>query len=113
MSKTELVEWTVMILIIVLWWPVVFMAWGPAWYQYPLSVVSFGALLVIFRNRLRRLNQGFQVSEEMMEARHKAEEMARGGRPSLDEKEAPDVSEQLPFMPPPVPPDDERRNGNN
>ena len=112
MSKTELVEWIIMILIIVLWWPVVFMGWGPASYQYPLSIVSFATLIAILRNRLKRLNQGFQVSEEMMAARYKAEEMARGGKPSLDEKKPPDVSGQPPFMPPPTPPDDERHNGN-
>jgi len=99
MSKTELVEWIAMILVIVLWWPMLFFDWAPAYYRYPLYVVSVVVLLAVFRARLRRLNEGFRVSETMMDARRRAEDAARGGKPSLDEKEPPDVTGQLPFMP--------------
>ncbi|MBP8952304.1 MAG: hypothetical protein KBI47_07930 [Armatimonadetes bacterium] len=96
MTRVELLEWLTMIAIIVLWWPVVFVGWAPGFYRYPLYVVSAVSLVAIFRNRLKRLNEGFSESELMMEARRRAEDEARGGKPSLDEKQPPDVSDKLP-----------------
>ena len=105
MSRSELAEWIVMILVIILWWPVIFLGWAPRFYQYPLYVFSAVSLLVIFVRRLGRMNEGFRDSEGMMRTKIAAEEQARGGRPSLDEKAPPDVSSQLPFMPGGRPPD--------
>lgn len=96
MTRVELLEWLTMIAIILLWWPVVFAGWAPPFYRYPLYVVSAVSLIVIFRNRLSRLNDGFRESEMMMDARRKAEDEARGGKPSLDEKQPPDVSGRFP-----------------
>ena len=108
MTRVELVEWITMIAIIVLWWPVIFAGWAPSYYRYPLYVISFVVLVVILRNRLKRLNEGFAVSEEMMDAQRKVEQAARGGKPALDEKAPPDVSDQLPFTPPGGPSEDRR-----
>ena len=99
MNRTELAEWIVMILVIVLWWPVVFADWSPEYYRYPLYVFSFVSLVGILVLRLRRLNEGFKVSEGMMQQKIAAEEQARGGKPSLDEKAPPDVSGKVPFIP--------------
>jgi hypothetical protein len=100
MTRSELLEWIAMLLIIVLWWPVLFMSWSPDWYRWSLTLVSAIVLTVIFVRRLRQVNEGFAMSESMMRARIEAEELARGGKPDLDEKTPPDVSVQLPFTPP-------------
>ena len=105
MTRSELSEWIAMILIIILWWPPLFAGWFPDWYRYCLYLLSFVVLGGIFVRRLRRVNEGFRMSEGMMQAKIAAEEQARGGKPSLDEKTPPDVSGQVPFMPPPAPRD--------
>lgn len=97
MSKSELAEWLVMILIILVWWPPIFFNWGPAWYMTGLYAISGVGLMAILIRRLRRMQEGFEVSEQMMRTKIAAEEQARGGKPSLDEKQPPDVSAQLPF----------------
>ncbi len=104
MSKSELAEWLAMILVIVLWWPILFFNWGPAPYRIFLYAYSILALGIILVRRWRRVNEGFAVSESMMRAKLAAEEQARGGKPSLDEKRPPDVSDRLPFAPPASPP---------
>lgn len=106
MSRIELAEWLAMILVIVLWWPVVFAAWGPPWYRIPLTVGSLVILGLIFRRRLALLNQGFSESERMMQMRFEAEKRARGGDPDLSEKRPPDVSDQLSFLRPSSAPED-------
>lgn len=109
MSRTEWVETIAMILIIVLWWPVIFLGWGPPYYRGPLTVVSVVVVLAIFIVRLRRVNQGFSQSERLMQIRFEAEKKARGGDPSLDETRPPDVSSQLPFLSPKAPPSEDKK----
>jgi hypothetical protein len=99
MTRAEWTEWIVMIAIILLWWPVLFWGWMPDYYRYGLTVVSAGALITIFVRRLRRMNQGFSESERMMAAKRAMEDQLRGGKPTLDEKRPPDVSDKLPFGP--------------
>lgn len=115
MSRAELIEWLVMILVIVLWWPLVFTEWGPQYYRYPLYVFSAVSLVTILVRRVARMQEGFAVSEKMMRAKIAAEEAARGGKPPLDERQPPDVSDQLPFVAGPSPEDeqdkDERDDG--
>lgn len=97
MSRTELIEWLVMILVIVLWWPLIFTDWGPTYYRFPLYAFSAVSLIAILVRRVARMQEGFAVSEQMMRAKIAAEEQARGGKPLLDEKKPPDVSDRLPF----------------
>ncbi len=73
MPREEIVEWMVMIAIIVTWWPMVFLGWGPAYYKYPLYAVSFIALAIIFARRLRRVHAGLAESERMKQAAPKSE----------------------------------------
>lgn len=108
MSRIELAEWLAMILIIVLWWPLIFSTWGPAWYRYPLIAVSAVALVAIFIRRLKLVNDGFRMSEQMMQARFEAERKARGGDPDLSEQTPPNVMNQLPLPRPDG--RDQRRN---
>jgi hypothetical protein len=60
-------------------------------------VISAGALIGIFVRRLKRVNQGFSESENMMAARRAMEDQLRGGKPTLDEKRPPDVSGIMPL----------------
>ncbi len=73
MPRAELIEWAVMLAIIVGWWPMVFLGWGPAYYKYPLYAVSFIALGIIFIRRLRRVHTGLKESERMKQAAPKSE----------------------------------------
>ena len=98
MSRAELIEWLVMILVIVLWWPLIFTDWGPTYYRFPLYAFSAVSLIAILLRRLARMQEGFAVSEQMMRAKIAAEEQARGGKPRLDEDKPPDVSDRLPFL---------------
>lgn len=97
MSRIELAEWLGMILIIVLWWPLIFTNWGPEWYRYPLIAVSTVTVVAIFIRRVRLVNEGFRLSEQMMQARFEAERRARGKDPDLSEQTPPDVLNQLPL----------------
>ena len=92
MTRSEFIEWLLMLLIIILWWPVLFGSWSADWYRWSLTVFSAVTLSVIFVRRLKKVNEGFEMSESMMRARIAAEEQARGGKPSLDEKTPPDVT---------------------
>ena len=65
MPRAELIEWVVMLGIIVGWWPMVFLGWGPAYYRFPLYVASLIALAIIFIRRLRRVHTGLKESERM------------------------------------------------
>ncbi len=100
MPRYEVLEWVAMILVIVLWWPPLFMGWFPDWYRVSLYALSALTVLVVFVRRLRRVNEGLAMSEQMMQTRFAAEEKVRGGKPSLDEKAPPDVTGELPLMPP-------------
>ncbi len=73
MPRAELIEWAVMLAIIVGWWPMVFLGWGPAYYKYPLYAVAFIALAIIFARRLRRTREGLAESERMKQAAPKSE----------------------------------------
>ncbi len=73
MPRAELIEWIVMLAIIVAWWPMVFLGWGPVYYRFPLYVASLIALAIIFIRRLRRTREGLAESERMKQAAPKSE----------------------------------------
>ncbi|HCU33902.1 MAG TPA: hypothetical protein DGT21_00230 [Armatimonadetes bacterium] len=74
MSRTELVEWIVIIGTIVAWWPRIFLGYDPLWYHILIYYVSLPVLVIILVRRFRANEAGFRVSEEMLKAQ-------RGGRP--------------------------------
>jgi hypothetical protein len=68
MSRRELIEWIVMLVIVVAWWPRIFMGYDPLWYHILIYYVSPVVLVVIFINRYRNMQAGFQYSEDMMQS---------------------------------------------
>ncbi len=74
MSRSELVEWVVIIGTIVAWWPRIFFGYDPLWYHILIYYFSLPILVIILVRRFRANEAGFRVSEEMLKAQ-------RGGRP--------------------------------
>jgi len=72
MERKELVEWIVILAIIVAWWPHVFLHFDQLWYHVLIYYVSPLALVYIFVRRLRRMQEGFEYSQKVVDARHKA-----------------------------------------
>ncbi len=68
MDRSELAEWIVMLLVIVMWWPPLLFGWGPDWYRYPLYVVSIVTLSYILARRWRRMQEGLRHSQQMLDA---------------------------------------------
>ncbi|MFO7947026.1 MAG: hypothetical protein R6V19_09435 [Armatimonadota bacterium] len=67
MSRRELVEWIVILVIIVAWWPRIFLGYDPLWYHALVYWVSPVILIVIFLQRFRRMQAGFEHSERMID----------------------------------------------
>jgi hypothetical protein len=67
MIKGELAEWIAMIGVIIAWWPPLLFKWAPAWYRYPLYLVSIVVLGGIFLRRWTRMQEGLRESREMLE----------------------------------------------
>ena len=84
MSRDELIEGIIMILIIIGFWPVVFLGWFPDPYKYAYYGISGVIVLLIFILRLGRVRAGLKYSRTMRDLRDQAQS---GGRP-------------MPFMPP-------------
>lgn len=72
MERNELAEWIVMILIIASWWPKIFIGYGPVWYNLVVYLVGPIVLVAIFVVRYRRVREGFEYSENVIKAQHKA-----------------------------------------
>ena len=84
MSREELIEGIIMILIIIGFWPVAFLGWFPEAYKYTYYGISGVLVFLIFLRRLARVRAGLKYSRQMRDLRDQAES---GGRP-------------MPFMPP-------------
>lgn len=67
MSRKELIEWIVILVIIVAWWPRIFLNYDPLWYHILIYYVSPVVLFLIFLNRHRKMQAGFDYSEAMIE----------------------------------------------
>ena len=75
-TREELWEWIVMIAIIISWWPRLFLGWSNPAYLVLIYVVDPVILIVIFRRRLKRMNEGFDHSKSIIDATQKAREEA-------------------------------------
>ena len=72
MERTELAEWIAMILVLVSWWPKIFLGYSSTWYDLLIYVVGPIVLIAIFVVRYRRVREGFEYSERIIDAQHKA-----------------------------------------
>ena len=72
MERNELIEWIVMLLVIVAWWPKIFLNYDPGWYHVLIYLVTPLTLMVIFAVRYRRVREGFEYSKKIIDAQHKA-----------------------------------------
>ncbi len=72
MERNELIEWIVMLLVIVAWWPKIFFNYDPGWYQVLIYLVTPLTLMAIFAIRYRRVREGFEYSKGIIDAQHKA-----------------------------------------
>ena len=84
MSRDELIEGIIMILIIIGFWPVVFLGWFPDSYKYVYYGITGVLVILIFIRRLGRIRAGLKYSRTMRDLQ---EEAQSGGRP-------------MPFLPP-------------
>lgn len=67
MSRAETLEAVAMLVIIVAWWPAIFLRWDALWYRVPLYVLSLMGVLVIFVRRIRRLHEALGYSRRLIE----------------------------------------------
>jgi len=96
MVKGELAEWIAMLAVIAAWWPLL-LGWGPAWYRYPLYVVSFAVLIYVFIRRWGRMQAGLRESENMLKAqRTKDAQPLTPGLPSAPPTDTDDKDNQTP-----------------
>jgi hypothetical protein len=65
MARDELIEWIIMILCVLLWFPRIFFGFNPLWYHLLIYYVEPVALVVIFVRRYRRMKAGFEYSEKV------------------------------------------------
>lgn len=84
MSREELIEGIIMLLIIIGFWPVAFLGWFPDLYKYVYYGISGVLVILIFIRRIARVHAGLKYSRKMHDLQ---EEAKSGGRP-------------MPFMPP-------------
>ena len=84
MSRDELIEGIIMILIIIGFWPVAFLGWFPDFHKYVYYGISGVLVILIFIRRLARVRAGLKYSRQMRDLRHQAQS---GDRP-------------MPFTPP-------------
>jgi len=101
-ERNELVEWIVIVLVIVAWWPRIFFGYDPLWYHLLIYYISPIVLVVILVVRYRRVREGFEYSEQVIRAQHKAAGREMLGTPKQREETA------LPWM---TPPGDEANKG--
>ena len=75
-TRQEFWEWIAMIAIIISWWPRLFLGWGHPVYLALIYFVGPVLLVVIFRRRLKRMNEGLDHSKSIIDATQKAREEA-------------------------------------
>ncbi len=96
MSRRELIEWVVMLLMIVAWWPRIFLGYDPLWYHILVYYVSPVILVLITVRRIRANQEGFRYSERMMQGLEKPDVSGSEAGESGPQPPRP----QLPFAPP-------------
>jgi len=75
MSRAEMLEAVAMLIIIMAWWPAIFLRWDALWYRLPLYIVSLVTVGVIFVRRMRRLHEALSYSRRLIEQ----QQQLRGG----------------------------------
>jgi hypothetical protein len=107
MNRVEVIEWIVIMLVIVSWWPRIFLGYGynhdPMWYHLLTHYVSPLVLIVIVLRRWRRMQEGFHYSEEMLQH----QQMGKPGSESGETQSADGRTPSLPFVPPSASEDDD------
>jgi hypothetical protein len=78
MDRAELIEWAAMILVIVAWWPLLFLGWDALPYRFSLYLGSFAILVVILVRRVHRMREGLKYSRHMIEEQEKFRESTQG-----------------------------------
>lgn len=100
MNWREAVEWVVILLIIVSWWPRIFFGYGygydPMWYHVLTHYLGPLILIFIVLRRWRRMQEGFRYSEEMLKHQQPARPEGKGDKGQGKDSGKP----SLPFMPP-------------
>jgi uncharacterized protein (DUF983 family) len=82
MDRTELIEWIIIIVSILAWWPYILIrggmvAWGyPLWYHVLIHYVVPLILVLIFVRRYRRMKAGLDYSQQVVDTQ-------RPGQPPL------------------------------
>ncbi len=98
MSRRELAEWLLILLIIIGWWPRIFLGYDPLWYHILIYYLAPVVLVVILLRRFRAMQAGFEYSERMM----KGQRLTQPPDTKPGEKQQPSSpSAPLPFMGPP------------
>ena len=77
MARDELVEWIIIILSVVLWWPRLFLGYDPLWYHVLSSYAVPIALVVILVRRIRRMKAGLDYSEKVVQSQRYGEPLPR------------------------------------
>ena len=65
MERNELIEWIIIILCVIAWWPLIFMGYNPLWYHLLLYYVTPLVLIGITVRRYRRMKAGLAYSEQV------------------------------------------------
>jgi hypothetical protein len=90
-TRGELVEALVIIIVIIAWWPLIFLNFHAIVYRVALYVGSFVALGIILYRRWHRLDEGFRHSQKIVDQQHL---LRYGPRPPLTLHGPPDESEE-------------------
>lgn len=72
MERHELIEWAVIILVILAWWPKIFLGFEADWYHVLTHYVSPIVLVIILVRRYRRVQEGFEYSRKIVDAQQQA-----------------------------------------
>lgn len=64
MERNELIEWIIIILCVIAWWPLIFLGFNPLWYHILIYYGTPLVLIVIFFRRYKRMKAGLEYSEQ-------------------------------------------------
>ena len=103
MSRRELVEWFLILLIIIGWWPRIFLGYDPLWYHILIYYVAPLVLVVVLLRRFRAMQEGFEYSERMMKGQRPVQPLDSD---ASDGKQQSPPGSALPFVAPPEEDDD-------
>lgn len=72
MQRNELIEWIVIIVTILAWWPNLFLGYSHPVYDVVIYAAVPIVLVVILIRRYRRMQEGFELSRRIVDAQHQA-----------------------------------------